>query len=341
MSGARSGESSRVRSSSRFRLAGRKLAIAALVTALALGLITAATLFGGGETPTLPNAVTPAWAFAPHMPHRRSYTASAELGGRIYVAAGMVGNTGRPLDIFERFDPGANEWTSLPFVPESFSAAAGAALDGRMYVVGGNGSSKAADGRQVFAYDVARRRWSRKTSLPAPRTNLAAVALGGRLYALGGLDPFHATRSVFAYDPARNRWSRAASLPEALQALAAVAFHGEIWVIGGQTSAGKATDRVWIYNPGRNRWRAGPRMPAPMETAGATVAGDRIYVVLESVSLIYDARTRRWTRGSSLQVPRHALAVFAINGTTLYAMGGCAVPQLEDSSVVEKIRLPR
>jgi N-acetylneuraminic acid mutarotase len=331
-----------VPSPNRFRVAGRKLAIGAIVTALALGLITAATLFGGGATPTLPSAAPPGWAFAPPMPHRRSYTASAEVGGSIYVAAGMVGNTGRPLNIFERFDPGRNEWISLPFVPESFSAAAGAALDGRMYVIGGNGSSssKAADGRQVFAYDVARRRWSRKASLPAPRTNLAAVALGGRLYALGGLDPFHATRSVFSYDPARNRWLRAASLPEALHALAAVVFHGEIWVIGGQDAAGKATNRVWVYNPGRNRWRAGPRMPAPMETAGAAVAGDRIYVVLESVSLTYEAHTGRWTRGPRLEVPRHALAVFAVKGTTLYAMGGCVVPQLEDSSVVEKRPLP-
>jgi N-acetylneuraminic acid mutarotase len=323
-----------------FRLAGKKAAVAVGVTVVALGAITAATLWGGGNGPSLSSTATRVWTFAPHMPHRRSYTASAELGGDIYVAAGMVGNTGRPLDIFERFDPRTNAWTSLPFVPESFSAAAGAALEGQMYVVGGNGTSKSADGRQVFAYDVARKRWVRKASLPAPRTNLAAIALDGKLYAIGGLDPFHATKTAFAYDPARDRWSAVASLPEALHALAAVAFHGEIWVIGGQTSNGKATNHVWIYNVRRNRWRAGPRMPVALETAGASAAGDRIYVVLESVSLTYDSRRHRWTREASLEVPRHALAVFAIDGD-LYAMGGCVVPQLEDSSVVEKIALPR
>jgi N-acetylneuraminic acid mutarotase len=164
------------------------------------------------------------------------------------------------------------------------------------------------------------------------------VALGGKLYALGGLDPVHATRTVFVYTPDQNRWFRAAPLPEALHALAAVAFHGEIWVIGGQDGAGIATHRVWIYNPRRNRWRPGPRMPTPMETAGATVAADRIYVVLESIYLVYDSRTHRWSRGPSLEVPRHALAIFAID-RTLYAIGGCVVPRLEDSSVVEKIRL--
>jgi Kelch motif protein len=330
---------------SRFRPAGRKLLLTVLAAAVALGLITAATVFGGSQQPTL-TSVAP-WEFAPHMLHRRSYTASVELGGKIYVAAGMVGNTGRPLNIFERFDPDTNEWESLPLVPEPFSAAAGAALGETMYVVGGNGSSQTvgrqvaaygdapANGRQVFAYNTVHRRWSRKASLPVPRTNLAAVALGGRIYAIGGLDPFHATRSVFVYDPVRNRWSRGPSLPEALHALTAVVFHGQIWVIGGQNSAGKATNRVWIYNAGRHAWRTGPQMPARMETAGAAVAGDQIHVVLQSVYLIYDARTHRWTRGPSLEVPRHALAVYAINGT-LYAMGGCVVPQLEDSSVVEK-----
>lgn len=327
-------------SPSPFRLAGRRLLVTALVVAGALGLITAATVFGGSQKPSLPSTLNPEWTFAPHMPHRRSYTASAEIGGKIYVAAGMVGNTGRPLDLFERFDPATNQWASLPFVPEAFSAAAGAALGGQLYVVGGNGDAddKTVDGRQVFAYDVARRRWTQKARMPQPRTNLAAAELGGKLYAIGGLDPVHATRTVFVYDPTRNRWSTGVRLPEALHALAAVTFHGEIWVVGGQTSNGKATSHVWIYNARRKQWRAGPRMPVPLETAGASVSGNRIFVVLESHYLMYDGRTRRWTRGPGLQVPRHALGVFAIDGS-LYAMGGCVTPQLEDSSIVEKIPL--
>jgi N-acetylneuraminic acid mutarotase len=288
---------------------------------------------GGGATES-------AWSFAPTMPHRRSYTASAQIGGDIYVAAGMVGNTGRSLNIFERFDPGSGTWTSLPFVPSAFSAAAGAALGDRMYVVGGNDIAEnrkaRVDGRQVFAYDVGSKRWTSLAPMPAARTNLAAVAIDGRLYALGGLDPVHPTRTVFVYDPARNRWAQAAPLPEALHALAAVAFHGRIWVIGGQDRSGTATRHVWIYDPKSDRWQAGPRLPVPLETAGAAVVGDRIDVVLESVYLVYDPTSARWRRGPSLEVPRHALAVYAADGT-LYALGGCVTPQLEDSAVVEKI----
>jgi N-acetylneuraminic acid mutarotase len=321
------------------RIAAKKVGIAVLVVGLGLGLITAATVFGKSSEPALRDASE--WRFAPPMPHRRSYTASAEIAGKVYVAAGMVGNTGRPLNLFERFDPAKGEWdTNLPLVPERFSAAAGVGLRRALYVIGGNGDpkDKAIDGRQVFAYDTVRRRWSRKASLPVPRTNLAAVALGGKIYALGGLDPNHATKTVFVYDPRSNRWSPGPPLPVKLHALAAVLFHGEIWVIGGQNITGAATNRVWIYTPRTHRWRSGPRMPYPMETAGAAVAGNEIHVVLEERYLIYDAQSQSWSRGPGLETPRHALAVYAIRGA-LYAIGGCISPQLEDSNVVEKLSL--
>jgi Kelch motif protein len=322
------------------RVAARNAGIGVLVVGLALGLITAATVFGKTQRATFGTADQPEWSYAPPMLHRRSYTASAEVGGKVYVAAGMVGNSGRPLNLFEVFDPAGREWSDLPFVPDKFSAAAGAALGSTMYVIGGNGDrkDKALDGRQVFAYDVRTRRWSRKASLPKVRTNLAAVPLGKEIYALGGLDPFFATESVFVYDPAKNRWRTGTPLPEKLHALAAVAFRGEIWVIGGQDAAGKATNRVWIYNPGIRKWRAGPRMPRRIETAGAAVIGDKIHVVLEKKHLIWDAGARRWSIGPGLETPRHALAVFAIGGT-LYAIGGCVTPQLEDSAVVEQLKL--
>jgi N-acetylneuraminic acid mutarotase len=322
------------------RVAARKAGIGVLVVGLALGLITAATVFGKTQRATFGSAEKPGWRFAPPMLHRRSYTASAEVAGKVYVAAGMVGNSGRPLNLFEVFDPGERAWSDLPLVPEKFSAAAGTALGSTMYVIGGNGDpkDKAVDGRQVFAYNVLTRRWTRKASLPRVRTNLAAVALGKEIYALGGLDPFFATKSVFVYNPATNRWRTGTPLPEKLHALAAVAFRGEIWVIGGQDAAGKATNRVWIYNPKSRKWRAGPRMPRRMETAGAAVMGDKIHVVLETKYLIWDARTRRWSIGPGLETPRHALAVFAIDGT-LYAIGGCIAPVLEDSAVVEMLSL--
>lgn len=321
---------------SRSEIGRRRTGVVLLALVLTLGLAPPAAV--ALRSIAVGSSATPRWSFAAKMPHRRSYAASAKIGSDIYVAAGMVGNTGRPLDLFERFDPRRNAWTSLPRLPKAFSAAAGTALGGRMYVVGGN--SPETDGRQVYVYDAKQRRWSERASLPAPRTNLAVVANQGKIYAIGGLDPVHPTDTVFVYDPATNTWSQTAPLPEKLHALAAVSFRGEIWALGGRLRPSPAStavsNRTWIYDPRSASWRAGPRMPEPMETLGAAVVGDRIHVVLESIYVIYDARTGRWKRGPSLRIPRHALAAFDTRGR-LYAIGGCVVPQLEDSPIVESI----
>lgn len=310
----------------------RGIAVGAAAAA-ALALVSVST---AGRVLHSHAAVAPHWTFAAPMLHRRSYTASAEIGGRIYVAAGMVGNTGRPLTLFERFDPSRDAWSSLPSLPVAFSAAAATSVGNRMYVVGGN--SDTANGRQVFSYDVRTRHWRREPSLPAPRTNLAVVGLRGEIYAIGGLDPIRASRTVFAFDVAKRRWRSVAPLPVTLQGEAAVVFGGKIWVLGGADRKGTIVRSVWIYNPRTNRWSAGPRLPAPMETLGAAASGSRIFAVLESDTFVYDASTRRWTRGPTLEVPRHALAVFPAVGR-LYAIGGCIVPQLEDSNIVESLPL--
>jgi hypothetical protein len=278
----------------------------------------------------------PVWMWSPPMPHRRSYTASAQIGGKIYVAAGMVGNSGRPLDLFEQFDPKTDRWRSLTPLPHEFSAAAGARLGSSLYVIGGNAPD--VDGRQVYTYDTRRAKWRPLPPLPAPRTNLAAVGLGNKVYAIGGLDPVNPVQTVYAYDVPRETWSEVAPLPEAIHAMAATVFKGEIWVLGGRLRSQEIIRRVWIYNPQRNEWRAGPSMPAPMDLLGVVSVGNKIHAVLESKYFVYDAATRRWRRGPSLKVPRHALALYAVRGT-LYAIGGCIVPQLEDSPAVEALRI--
>jgi N-acetylneuraminic acid mutarotase len=299
------------------------LAVALVVTALACGGVFDDD---GGES-------ADEWSFGPHMTHRRSYPASAEIEGKIYVAAGMVGETGKPLDFLERFDPARNQWTSLTPLPQAFSAAAGAALDGRLWVVGGDNSPEA-DGRQVYSYDPARNRWRAEPRLPGVRMNLAAVAFRGKLYAIGGLDPVHPTRTVFVYDPRRRRWSEGTPMPVALHAHSASVYRGEIWVFGGRDRTVARQRGVWIYNVDDRRWRAGPSLPEPMDTLSTSVKGDQIHALVDEHYFVYDGD--RWERGPTLAEPRHALAVYTI-GDTLWTIGGCLYPELRDSTVVEKI----
>jgi hypothetical protein len=274
------------------------------------------------------------WTFAQSMSQRRSYIAAAELGGLIYAAGGMVGESGRHLAVFQRFDPRANSWTTLSRLPEPVRAGAGAALDGQVYVIGG--STPAGGGRQVYVFDIAGGGWRTRASLPEPRLNHSAVVLDGRIYVLGGFSGEEERGDVFVYEPADDAWSRAASLPRPNHAFGAVVFRGEIWMLGGRRGE-EILREVWIYDPDTDQWRAGPALPRPMELLGSAVAGDEIHAVWESTYQIYDARTGRWAQGPRSLVTRHGLNAFYVDGA-LYTVGGCTT-QLRDSQVVEMRRI--
>jgi N-acetylneuraminic acid mutarotase len=316
--------------SERLRRQVVRIGAAVVAAAIAFSAVACGDVFDGDK------AAAADWSFGPDMTHRRSYPASAEIGGKIYVAAGMVGETGKPLDFLERFDPTRNEWSSLTPLPRAFSAAAGASLNGRFWVIGGDNSPEA-DGRQVYSYDIQGDRWREEPRLPATRMNHAAVTFRGKLYAIGGLDPVHPTKTVFVYDPRTGRWSRGTPLPVALHAHSASVFRGEIWVFGGRDRTIEQQRGVWIYNPEHDKWRSGPALPAKMDTLSTAVSGDdRIDALVDEFYFIFDADSGQWRKGPTLNSPRHALAAYTIRNT-LYTVGGCLYPQLRDSTLVETI----
>ena len=268
----------------------------------------------------------------PPLANRRSYVAAGEIAGRIYVAGGMVGNTGRRLNAVEVFDPDVQAWSASPRLPERcvpLRVTAGR----RFFALGG--TTAAGGGRQVFVYDVDRSRWRRGPQLPRVLYNHSAVAVGNRVYALGGYDTDGAElRDVYVLEG--GRWRATSPLPRRVHAFGAVVFRGEIWVIGGRRGEEKLRE-VWIFDPKSRRWRAGPSLPKPMELLGAAVVGDEIHAVWEHTYQVYDAGKGRWRSGPPPLVARHALSLFNVDGT-LYAVGGCTTA-LRDTAVVEKRRV--
>jgi hypothetical protein len=265
---------------------------------------------------------------------RRSYVAAAELGGFLYAAGGMVGETGRPLATFARYDTARDRWEVLSPLPEPTRAAAAAALGGRVYVVGG--TTAEGNTTATWAYDASEQRWRSRARLPAPRFNHGAVSLGEKLYVLGGFADGREHREVFVYEPARDRWERVASLPRPNHAFGVVAYEDELWVIGGRRGE-EILSEVWILDPDTLTWRKGPSLPKPMELLGATVAGDDIHAVWESTYQVYDGASGRWRDGPRPAETRHALEVFAVDGF-LYTVGGCTTA-LRDSPVVERLEI--
>lgn len=304
----------------------RVLAVAAVVAVLVALAAAAGTLGDGSE-----EAQALPWELAQPMSQRRSYIAAAEIGGQIYAAGGMVGETGRPLDLVARYDPATDTWETLHRLPEPVRAAAGAAVDGVFYVIGG--TTEDGNTPDVNAYDPKTDEWTPRAALPEPRFNHAALELEGKLYVLGGYLEGEERRDVFVYDPAADSWSEGPELPIPNHAFDAVVVDGEIWMIGGRRGDEILRD-VWILNPQTGRWREGPAMPEPMELLGAAVAGDEIHAVWESTYQVYDTSTGEWSNGPRSLVTRHGLQTFYIDGV-LFTVGGCST-KLVDSPIVER-----
>jgi Kelch motif len=273
------------------------------------------------------------WTYGRAMSSRRSYIAAAQVDGGIYVAGGMVGETGRPLATFQRYEAGDDRWTTLPRLPVATRAAAAAAVDGVVYVVGGT----TPDGNTTAVWGWNGDSWERKAPLPEPRFNHAAVAVGPRIWVLGGFADGEEHDDVFVYDTRADAWRRSKPLPRPNHAFGAVALGDEIWILGGRRGE-RVLRAVWILDTAESgAWRRGPAMPKPMELLGAAVDGDRIHAVWESVYQIYDVSERRWRQGPHPLVTRHGLEVFVAGGQ-LYAIGGCTTA-LRDSPVVERREL--
>ena len=71
-----------------------------------------------------------------------------------------------------------------------------------------------------------------------------------------------------------------------------------------------------------------------MDTLSTSVNGDRIDALVDEHYFVFNGE--RWEDGPTLGAPRHALAAYTI-GDTLWTIGGCLYPQLQDSTVVEQI----
>ena len=121
-----------------------RVLIAAVVVAVLVALAAAVGTLGDGSE----EAQASPWEFAQPMSQRRSYIAQAEIGGQIYAAGGMVGETGRPLDLLARYDPATDTWETLHRLPEPLRAAAAAAVDGTLYVIGGTTEDGNTAGRE-------------------------------------------------------------------------------------------------------------------------------------------------------------------------------------------------
>jgi N-acetylneuraminic acid mutarotase len=187
------------------------------------------------------------------MPFSAGSSATALIGGMIYVAGGVVGSTAGSTagtgttNLAARYNPATNTWTMIASMPQ-----------------GRNHAAAATDGQKMYVF-------------------------GGRT---GNNNTSNGYNTVQIYDPLTNTWESSASSGSDIAPLPigrggmgkAVYLNGEFYIMGGETKDGPSAneyhtyDRVDIYNPLTNSWRLGTPMPTARHGIFPLLHGGRIYV---------------------------------------------------------------
>lgn len=297
---------------------------AALVAAvLLLGACTGDD--GGARTP-LPTVSGPdgsplGWRRIADAPTERQEVAAAVVGGKIYVAGGLVSNGATAA--VEIYDPASDSWTTGPPLPLAVHHAMAAEQGGRLFVMGGIAISRGgAAVRDVFILEDGR--WRQGPPLRRPRAAGAAASVGGRIVVVGGIAGDRHVGPVEIMD--EGAWHDGAPIPNLRDHLGAATQGSLLFTVGGRRG-GDHFGTFEVYDLATDRWSKLPDMPTARSGNGAAFVagrivsvggeGPRIFPEVEA----YDTDARRWTRLPDLAVPVHGVGVAAV-GTDVYALVG-------------------
>ena len=274
------------------------------------------------------------WSREPAGPVGQTYVQGTECGRFFYTIGGRSAKHGGAHQLCFRLESrqGRHIWTSIPALNQRRAWAVGATLGTKIYVFGG---------------------------------------------ALGGHGPSLSSVEMWDTNQQETPWKKIRDIPGASRGWAGAAgINGKLYLIGGghffPPEAGKSTDRerlrdVWELDPATQQWRS--RRPLPYRLSGmdCCVFGDRYLIVVGGCPdwqaftpqmqeqrkqdrfhqsyyspfvLVYDTATDQWQRlPSMLPVPTNDIRV-AIDGQTLYALGGENV-EPANSNTVPWLRIGR
>ncbi|TMG27836.1 MAG: hypothetical protein E6H93_13965, partial [Chloroflexi bacterium] len=207
---------------------------------------------GGGAEIYDPTANRWSQAGTPVMA-RTIATATLLAGGRVLVAAGIVGE--RSVPNTEIYDPTRNTWTAAASMAgRRYDHTATLLADGRVLIAGGTRSTVTLDSAEL--YDPKTDAWSAAASLPAPRTHHTATLLpDGRVLVAGGTNGGQTLATAAIYDPAANKWAPGGSMTMPRRgSLSTRLRDGRILVVGGLEFPGPAQVAAEIFDPKTESW---------------------------------------------------------------------------------------
>lgn len=267
-----------------------------------------------------------AWRSRTGMTFARSYSAAAEIDGKIYVAGGFNARSAtRVLDRLEVYDPATDQWFTLANMPTARWDCKAAAAYGRLYVIGGRPIAGGVV-KTVEEYNPVTNTWKSMTDTTVPRAAFSAVTVDNRIYAIGG----DATTTIEMFDPVANTWVTKISIAPQLSPAqhGSAAVNGRIYSAGGFNN-GADSFTVSEYDPVANTFTM--KSPISAGKYGVAVAslGGFVYVLggasagpvyynrLEAIDVSHDIASFR----PGATTTRAGASLITAAGK-LYAIGG-------------------
>jgi len=136
---------------------------------------------------------TKKWETRSTMPTARNHAAAGNVGNKIYVLGGRIGNAfitrASNTDIVEVYDPATDQWGPLRApMPNARSGSSWGLFKGKIYVAGGEQRTNEFQKtfRAVEAYDPAANRWTILPSMEFPRHGMAGDIINGKFHLVSG-----------------------------------------------------------------------------------------------------------------------------------------------------------
>lgn len=248
------------------------------------------------------------------MPTARQEHASAALGGKLYVLAGIDINL-QSTAVVEVYDPAANIWSTIHPLPSATNHNSAAAAAGKLYSINGSvmhvyspatdswtqvastnsghgatpavgvidekiyiaGGAAAGATGILEVYDPATDTWTTRAPMHIARHHCAGGVINGKFYVAGGRGAPNSESAFEVYDPTANTWQILPQLPTPRSGIAVGVLNNELFVFGGERP-GAVQAEVEAYNPVTNSWRSLPPMPDARHGICAAVIGNKIYI---------------------------------------------------------------
>lgn len=300
------------------------------VALLYLALLPAAA--GAGGLPVLP-------ASAAMEVERAAHTATLLQDGRVLVTGGIRRGEAR-LASAEIYDPRARTFSATGEMTSArVSHTATLLQDGRVLIAGGWGNDVQL--RTAELYDPATRGFAPSGSLSVPRAGHTATLLrDGRVLLAGGggVNSGSSLATTELFDPKTGRFARTGAMRTARVGHTATRLRDGRVLLTGGTAQGRVVRSAEVYDPRTGRFTTTGSLTTRRHKHAATLLHDGRVLVLGGSNEhdwngryrsaeLYDPRTGRFTRASSLAQPRFKFldAVVTMPSGAVLVAGGAAV----------------